>query len=1108
MQTLTFTQKLLRQRRFLSSLILLFALFIGLGSAQSVSAQIVDNTVTLNVRGTSGTFNTQNGTAGPTNFFDRDFLAFDSSVPSEVFQINGATLTIQETAGGAEYDQGELLFRVFQGTLATAQTAATFTANATSIDLGTGVLGAGNVRTFTLNAANQNLLAAAAGSASPGTSNRFDVRFRATDNVNGGSLVSPIRRSVFTRVTPPANGVTFSNPNVIVDQGNGPVSRTGSVFNGSLLVDQKPSSSATPAFDINDGVLVLKGGSITTTATGTSVVNGVNLNYIVYASNFAVIANGMLQLNPTAPAAGGVRTFELTTGTVNVILPIQTAGTGYILSVSYQATYQNGGGFPLTVTDNGPTNQGYNATFDVDGTKTPAPTLTANNVFINPDSGPGANPGDPAIPGSNVNYTLNSAATPMFQGADLSAPANRGKDYDVNSGQLLLNGGAVTTTESGPNQVQNVVLYYRTRSAVSGAAAYQSVLLVQTSGTNGGPKTFALSNAQLNLIATAAVTQPGTYTLEVYFQANGVNTATNNTFTITDPATINTPYAATFRVTGTPIATTIWTGGKNDNWFDAANWSNGVPNAAVNALVRDLGAGNSVPYPNIYSNTQRIVNGIVLYDNSTSGPAEVRNFTMGGTSQASRSITRLEVGRLKVYGNFNNDYASFIQRESTVVEFAGGNQSITGGTFVAIEISGGGIKQNNGLMEVSQSITFIDGRLTTDISRPLVSLVVLADRAPVNNFNGAQLIDENDSHYLRGFAKTIRQGVLVGETRTYGNMGMTLTFTGNNNPGAVEVTRNTVESYSPLNGKFGIRRIFGVRPADAQTSNGGLIANMEFRYLDTETTGLNGMVPNPDPMSPPGSMVPSTTATGTGSIPEPNLTIFVSTNSGNTFGLVGRDGPPNTTANTVTKTGVRTFATFTLGDTENPLPVRLTAFDAKRVGTDALVTWETASEQNSRGYDVQVSTTGKEFRTLTSVPSAAPNTTRTTQYRYIDKEANKAGTRYYRLRQVDLDGKETFFAPVAVSFTGKATETALVAYPNPLSGSEQLHLTYQSATAGKGQLRITDMTGRMVRQQSLDVTAGTTDFAVEQLSDLKTGMYLVRLTLPSGQVQNLKVVKQ
>ncbi|GAA3992679.1 T9SS type A sorting domain-containing protein [Hymenobacter antarcticus] len=1110
MQTLTFTQKLLRQRRFLSSLIPLFALFVGLGASQSAVAQITDNTVTLNVRGTSGTFNTQAGTAGLTNFFDRDFGTFDSSVPSEVFQINGATLTVQET-GGAVYDQGELLFRVFPGTLATAQLPATFTNNATSIDLGTGVLGAGNVRTFTLSAANQNLLAAAVGSASPGTSNRFDVRFRATDNfVTGGSLVSLIRRSVFTRVTPPVNGVTFSNPNVIVDQGNGPVSRTGSVFNGAFLTDQKPSSSATPSFNINDGVLVLKGGSVTTTATGTSVVNGVNLNYIVYASNFAVIANGMLQLNPTAPAASGVRTFELTTGTVNVITPIQTAGNGYILSISYQATFQNGGGFPNTATDNGPANQGYNATFDVDGTKTPPSTITANTIGIAPNGN------------ADVTYNINPSTPRPFQGANLSDPANGGSDYNVNNGQLRLNATTVTTTEAGPNTITNVILYYRTRLTSTPGGAFQAINLTQSGPVSNGVRTFILDpgpggiNPQPNLVATPAVTAAGAYSVDVYYQANGQNASTGANFVITDPPTApSNVYTANFTVTGTPIAETIWTGARNDNWFDPLNWSNGVPNATKNALVRDLGAGNSVPYPNINSDTRvTTASGALIYDNTGSGPAIARNLILGGTSQASRSIARLIVGQLQVFGDFDNTYDSFIQRENTIIAFTGVNQNITGGTFFRVDIAGGGTKTLAGVMTIQTSLNFLTGVTTgsepavvnlsiasdanagvlrTNIATPSVSVVVLTDRTVFNNNNGAQITGETDASYLFGFARTSRASVLVGEARTYGNMGMTVTFNGVNNPGNVDVTRNTVESYAPVSGRYGIRRIFGVRPSDAATNTGGLVATIVFRYRDSETMNLNG---------------PNTFTPGTSSIPEDRLTIFVSTNSGNTFGLVGRDGPVDVTNNLVTKSGVRTFATFTLGDVENPLPVRLTAFDAKRVGTDALVTWETASEQNSRGYDVQVSTTGKEFRTLTSVPSASPNTNRTTQYRYIDTEANKSGTRYYRLRQIDLDGKETFFNPVAVNFIGKAAETALVAYPNPLNGSEQLHLTFQSANAGKGQLRITDMTGRMVSQQSLDVTAGTTDLAVAQLGDLKTGMYLVRLTLPSGQVQNLKVVKQ
>ncbi|WP_210513606.1 T9SS type A sorting domain-containing protein [Hymenobacter terricola] len=704
----------------------------------------------------------------------------------------------------------------------------------------------------------------------------------------------------------------------------------------------------------------------------------------------------------------------------------------------------------------------------------------------------------------------------------MSAASNNGTGYDVNNGQLRLNATTVNTDEAGNNIISSVVLYYRTRLSGTSGGAFQPITLTQTTGSNGGPKTFVLdpnqggnSNPQPNLIATPAVTAAGTYLLDVYYQANGYNSATNATFTVTDPPTG--AYTASFTVTGTPIATTIWTGGKNDNWFDDANWSNGKPTATTNALVRDLGAGIAVPYPNINSDVRVMTaGGALLYDNTGSGPAVALNLTMGGTSQAARSITRLVVGQLKVFGDFSNSYDSFVQREGTIMEFAGGNQAITGGSFVRVDISGGGTKTNGGVMTIAESLNFLTpdvytnsanpiivnpytalsanaGVLATDISRPTVSLVTLADRAPTNFNNGAQLNGETDASFLFGFVRTTRQTVLVGETRTYGNIGLTITFTGANSPGNVDVTRNTVEAYSPINSKYGIRRIFGVRPSDPQTNTGGLVATMVFHYRDAETMNLGG---------------PSTTTPGTQSITESNLVLFVSTNSGNTFGFLGRDVPVDETNNLVTKSGITTFATFTLGDKTNPLPVRLTAFDAKRVGTDALITWQTASEVNSKGYDIQVSTNGTEFRTLTSVPSAAPNLVRTTDYRYVDKEANKSGLRYYRLRQVDLDGKETFFAPVSVSFDGKAAASSLSAYPNPFTSGDELKLDVQSAASGKGQLRITDMTGRTIRQEAIDVASGVTTMTVSNFGSLKAGVYLVRVSLPSGETKNLKVVKQ
>ena len=110
--------------------------------------------------------------------------------------------------------------------------------------------------------------------------------------------------------------------------------------------------------------------------------------------------------------------------------------------------------------------------------------------------------------------------------------------------------------------------------------------------------------------------------------------------------------------------------------------------------------------------------------------------------------------------------------------------------------------------------------------------------------------------------------------------------------------------------------------------------------------------------------------------------------------------------------------------------------------------------------------------------------------------------------QVDTDGKTASFAPRVVSFDGKANSegTTAFAYPNPFTS--ELHLNLSSKTEGQGQVFITDMTGRTVSQRLIAVSAGNNDVSLTSMGDLKNGIYLMHVTLPSGETKNLKVLKQ
>jgi len=685
---------------------------------------------------------------------------------------------------------------------------------------------------------------------------------------------------------------------------------------------------------------------------------------------------------------------------------------------------------------------------------------------------------------------VNSAATPAFEGANLGNTT-----YDLNTGLLLLNGGAAITTEAGARTITSATMYYRVRQQGQGGGSYTAINLAQNGNvSNDGTRNFSLTSRTINLISSATVA--GSYSVDIYYEAGVTDNRdpANPVATTLSDRNSQSPYTASFNVTGNPVPSTVWTGGLNDNWFDDANWTNNVPTTGTNVVIANLGTNTSNPYPRILCNTtytyvNPTTNVSTVVNNTGKTIAVARNLTMSGNSQADRSILSLVIGTLNVSGDFDNRYASFIASAGTTIAFNGTNQSISGGTFANVFISGGGVKSSQGVMNVSGDITFGEGLLVTDITQPTTSVVNLGDRAAINNNVGARLLNERDGSYLQGFVTISHRNVTAGTEDLFGNIGLGLNFY--SNPGEILITRNTAQAYSPGNGAAsGVRRIFEVTQSQANTS-GALKADMRFLYLDSETKNLG----------PAGNI----------NIDENDLVVFASVNEGNTFNNLG--GTPDPDNNVVSLSGTTSFAVpttrFTLGDKTNPLPVELVAFDAKRSGATTLVTWQTASEKNSAGFEVEVATDGVKFRKLAFVASKSANSTTASSYSYTDTEAGKTGVRYYRLRQVDIDGQYSFSPTRAVSFAG-ATNTSVASlnsYPSPFTSRDQAALVLQAPTAGTAQLQLSDLMGRTIVNRAITTVAGISEIAVPNASELAAGTYLVKVTFATGEVKTLRIQK-
>ena len=180
------------------------------------------------------------------------------------------------------------------------------------------------------------------------------------------------------------------------------------------------------------------------------------------------------------------------------------------------------------------------------------------------------------------------------------------------------------------------------------------------------------------------------------------------------------------------------------------------------------------------------------------------------------------------------------------------------------------------------------------------------------------------------------------------------------------------------------------------------------------------------------------------------------------------------------------------------LPVTLLKFSGSKVNnTTNLLRWTTSTEANNAGFEILRSNDGVKFAKLNYVESKAVNgnSNTTLNYTFTDNATLK-GTNYYRLNQLDKNGKSTLSEIVVIK--EKSTFDVASIYPNPVQSSMTLGITAPIALKAKSV--ITDMTGKTVLSTSFDIFAGD-NLVKFNLSNLKPGSYSINVTANDGSTQ-------
>jgi ELWxxDGT repeat protein len=168
------------------------------------------------------------------------------------------------------------------------------------------------------------------------------------------------------------------------------------------------------------------------------------------------------------------------------------------------------------------------------------------------------------------------------------------------------------------------------------------------------------------------------------------------------------------------------------------------------------------------------------------------------------------------------------------------------------------------------------------------------------------------------------------------------------------------------------------------------------------------------------------------------------------------------------------------------LPVIWLDFKVRLENNDGILIWITDQEINTNEFIIEKSANGSNYTTVGSV--AAANTSGKHIYTFIDRNLifPVSGIIYYRLKQINKDGKYTYSAIISLP----AGRNNVAIYPNP--GNDQLNLVFNGYQAQAVKWMITDVTGKTMQQESRQISSGSNTFSID-IQRLAAGVYYLNL---------------
>jgi len=192
---------------------------------------------------------------------------------------------------------------------------------------------------------------------------------------------------------------------------------------------------------------------------------------------------------------------------------------------------------------------------------------------------------------------------------------------------------------------------------------------------------------------------------------------------------------------------------------------------------------------------------------------------------------------------------------------------------------------------------------------------------------------------------------------------------------------------------------------------------------------------------------------------------------------------------------------------QSSLPVSIVDLAAAYNDNTVQVKWTTTFEQNNDRFEIERSIDGVNFKTVGVVKGQTNSGTRH-DYEFNDDVKHNTVSKndlYYRLKQVDLDGKTSYSKILVVRVYQTKSLQSVSVTPNP--AVNDIRINVQLNENSYIVVKVINSSGVEIMRKTTRGNTGSNNFAMEGSSQLQTGVYFLEVIINSNERMMVKLVK-